>query len=269
MAYALSEREIADYQRDGHLVVRGVSSPGETRKLREVVAKHAPDAYAPNLEYPQPGKYTISGHQLALHPALAAIAENPAIVDRVEALLGQAAHLSAFVAYIRTPGNKGGGAHNDYKRWRPVGSSMNWLFAIVPLTDFDAEYGPLLVSPGSHKMHRVVDPAARILDVAKPDRKQLGPFVDPELKAGDLLLLNMYAWHEPPAGTATKDRCGIFNKYCAVDAPLAAGHFRYERAPWRQATDSIGLAGTRSTAITLSAALSMSGSGAIGCGARA
>ena len=48
--------------------------------MREVVAKHAPDAYAPNLEYPQPGKYTISGHQLALHPALAAIAGNPAAI---------------------------------------------------------------------------------------------------------------------------------------------------------------------------------------------
>ena len=96
-------------------------------------------------------------------------------VDRGEAVLGQVAHLSAFVVYIRTPGNKGGGAHNDYKRWRPVGSSMNWLFAIVPLTDFDAEYGPLLVSPGSHKLYRMVAPAARILDVAKPDREQAEP----------------------------------------------------------------------------------------------
>ena len=90
-------------------------------------------------------------------------------------MLRQVAHLSAFVAYIRTPGNKGGGAHNDYKRWRPVGSSMNWLFAIVPLTDFDAEYGPLLVSPGSHKLYRLVDPAVRILNVAKPDREQAEP----------------------------------------------------------------------------------------------
>ena len=167
-------------------MVRGVSSQGETRKLREVVAKHAPDAYTPNLEYPQPGKYTISGHQLALHPALAAIAENPAIVDRVEALLEQVAHLSAFVAYIRTPGNKGGGAHNDYKRWRPVGSSMNWLFAIVPLTDFDAEYGPLLVSPGSHKLHRVVDPAARILDVTRPD----GGVINVRTETDEVLLMS-------------------------------------------------------------------------------
>ena len=38
MAYALNEREIADYQQDGHPVVRGVLSRGETRTLREVVS---------------------------------------------------------------------------------------------------------------------------------------------------------------------------------------------------------------------------------------
>ena len=38
---------------------------------------------------------------------------------------------------------------------------MNWLFAIVSLTDFDAEYGPLLVSPGSHTATYGVAPRAR------------------------------------------------------------------------------------------------------------
>ncbi|MEE3258322.1 MAG: phytanoyl-CoA dioxygenase family protein [Candidatus Latescibacterota bacterium] len=238
MEYALSDQQRADYEENGYLIVRDVLPPDETRALREVVeAQAATDAYPPKLHYPEPGKYTVSGNKLALDPVLAAIAEYPAIVERVEALLGQPAYLTAFVAYVRTPGDKGGGAHNDYKRWRPVGSSMNWLFAIVPLTDFDAEYGPLLVSPGSHKLHRVVDPAARILDVTRPDREQLAPFVDPELKAGDLLLLNMYSWHEPPAGTTSKDRCGIFNKYCAVNAPPAAGHYRYDQAAYDALSD--------------------------------
>ncbi|NKB72050.1 MAG: hypothetical protein GKR89_33650 [Candidatus Latescibacteria bacterium] len=237
MSDILNEQQFADYQRDGHLIIRGVLSPSETKELRQVVEAKAPEAYAPGKQYPEPGKYTIKGNQLAEHPGLAAVAENPAIVGPVEALLGQRAHLSAFVAYVRTPGDKGSSAHNDYKRWRPVGSSMNWLFAIVPLTDFDAEYGPLLVSPGSHKLHRVRDPRARILEVDKPDREQLAPFVDPELKAGDLLLMNMYAWHDPPAGTTRRNRCGIFNKYCAVNAPPAAGHFRYNQAAFEALSD--------------------------------
>lgn len=233
MNYTLSEQQKTAYHDDGYLIVRGVVPPDTTDALRRLTEQQAEtNAYPPELQYPTPGKYTISGNKLGQHPQWAAIVEAPAIVDRVEALLGQPAHLTAFVAYLRTPGDKGGGAHNDYKRWRPVGSSMHWLFAIVPLTDFDAEYGPLLVAPGSHTLHRLVDPAARILDVQRPDRDELAPFIDPELKAGDLLLLNMYTWHEAPAGTTAKNRCGIFNKYCAVNAPPAAGYYRYDQAAY-------------------------------------
>ena len=91
------------------------------------------------LKYPEPAKYTVSGNRMA-DPGMAPIIEHPVIVDTVETLLGQSAHLTAFVAYLRSPGDTGGGAHCDYKRWRPVGSSMNWLFAIIPLNDFDAEF---------------------------------------------------------------------------------------------------------------------------------
>ena len=106
---------------------------------------------------------------------------------------------------------------------------MNWLFAIVPLTDFDAEHGPLLVSPKSHELHQVIDANAKILDVTPPDKSRLPAFVDPELKSGDLLLFNMYTWHWAPGGTGSKYRSGIFNKYCAVNAPPAAGHYRYNQ----------------------------------------
>ncbi len=107
---------------------------------------------------------------------------------------------------------------------------MNWVFAIIPLTDFDASYGPFLVSPKSHKLTQVIDPDAHILDLTRPNREQLPPFIDPELKAGDLLVVNEHVWHEAPAGTTTEDRCGIFNKYCAVDAPPAAGYYPYNPA---------------------------------------
>ena len=149
------------------------------------------------------------------------------VVGAVESVLSQPAYLTAYVAYLRTPGDKGAGAHCDYKRWRPVGSSMNWVFAIIPLTDFDVEHGPFLVSPKSHKLTQVIDKDAHILDLTRPDAKQLAPFIDPELKAGDLLVVNEHVWHKAPAGTTTEDRCGIFNKYCAVNAPPAAGYYPY------------------------------------------
>ena len=118
---------------------------------------------------------------------------------------------------------------------------MNWVFAIVPLNDFDPSFGPFMVSPGSHKLPRVIDPQAHVLDLTAPDREQLPPFIDPELKAGDLLVVNEHVWHQAPAGTTSEDRCGIFNKYCAADAPPAAGYYPYNRA----AHDALSDAGKR------------------------
>ncbi len=223
----LSEQQIADYHEDGYVIVRNALSVKEADELRSVVQEQVKrDAYPSTLKYPEPAKYTVSGNRLS-DPGLTEIAEHPTVIGVVESVLDRPAHLTAYVAYLRTPGDKGGRAHCDYKRWRPVGSSMNWVFAIIPLTDFDAEYGPFLVSPKSHKLTQVIDPDAHILDLTRPDPEQLPPFIDPELKAGDLLVVNEHVWHEAPPGTATEDRCGIFNKYCAIDAPPAAGYYPY------------------------------------------
>ena len=237
----VSKQQIADFHEDGYLIVRNVLSTKEADELRRIVQKEVKrDAYPSSLKYPEPAKYTVSGNRLAA-PGLAEIAEHPTVVNAVEAALGQPAHLTAYVAYLRTPGDRGAGAHCDYKRWRPVGSSMNWVFAIIPLTDFDSAYGPFLVSPKSHKLTQVIDPDAHILDLTRPNREALPPFIDPELKAGDLLVVNEHVWHEAPAGTTTEDRCGIFNKYCAVDAPPAAGYYPYTPA----ALDALSDAGKR------------------------
>ena len=227
---SLAEQQIADFHEDGYLIVRNVLSAKEVDELRRIVQQEViRDAYPSRLKYPQSAKYTVSGNRLA-EPGLTAIAEHPTVVGAVESVLGQPAYLTAYVAYLRTPGDKGAGAHCDYKRWRPVGSSMNWVFAIIPLTDFNAEYGPFLVSPKSHKLTQIIDKDAHILDLNRPDAEQLAPFIDPELKAGDLLVVNEHVWHKAPAGTTTEDRCGIFNKYCAVNAPPAAGYYPYTPA---------------------------------------
>lgn len=233
----LNDQEIADFHENGYAIVRNVLSPNEAAEYRRVVQEQAQcNSYPPSLKYPEPGKYTIAGNKMA-ESSLASIAEHPTVVNAVECALGQPAHLTAFVAYLRSPGDRGSGGHCDYKRWRPVGSSMNWVFAIIPLTDFDKVYGPFMVSPGSHKLAQVIDEDAHILDVTRPDTKQLAPFIDPELKAGDLLITNEHTWHSAPAGTATDDRCGMFHKYCAINAPPSAGYYPYNSAALNSLSD--------------------------------
>ena len=235
---ALSDQQIADYHENGYLIIRNVLSSDEADELRRIVQQQAQhNAHPASLKYPEPGKYTISGNKMA-EPGLAAIAEHPTIVDAVESVLGRKAYLTAFVAYLRSPGNKGSGRHCDYKRWRPVGSSMNWLFAVIHLTDFDTEYGPLLVAPKSHKLIQVINEQAHIKDVTRPEPAQLASFIDPELKAGDVLLMHGHTWHKAPAGTSTEDRCGIFNKYCAIDAPPATGYYPYNQSALNALSDA-------------------------------
>ena len=234
----LNDQQIADFHENGYAIVRNVLSPDEADKYRRVVQEQAQfNSYPPSLKYPEPGKYTIAGNKMA-KSSLASIAEHPTVVNAVECALGQPAHLTAFVAYLRSPGDRGSGGHCDYKRWRPVGSSMNWVFAIMPLTDFDKVYGPFMVSPGSHKLAQVIDEDAHILDLTRPDTKELAPFIDPELNAGDLLITNQHTWHSAPAGTATDDRCGIFHKYCAINAPPSAGYYPYNSAALNSLSDA-------------------------------
>ena len=104
----LGNEQISDYRDNGFLIVRDVLPPSETNTLRRIVENQAEcNAHAPSLEYPAPGKYTVSGNAMSAHPGLAPIAEHPTIVNCIESLLGDQAHLAAFVAYVRTPGDKG------------------------------------------------------------------------------------------------------------------------------------------------------------------
>lgn len=103
---------------------------------------------------------------------------------------------------------------------------MNWLFTIVPLTDFDRETGPLLVAPGSHQLHLVQDRQEKTLHRGAPEPPPETRFIDAGLRRGDLLLMNMYTWHQAPPNVSSKDRVGIFNKYAAVSAPPATGYFQ-------------------------------------------
>ena len=225
LAVQLTNGQRNDYEKEGYLVIRDAIPNTDLVRFDAAIDCHLPhDAYAPGKSYPEPAKYTLS-QQVLSDPELARVAEHPVVVDAVEQLLQTPAHLTAYVIYVRTPGDQGSLAHNDYKRWRPVGSSMDWLFTVIPLTDFDAAHGPLLVAPGSHQLDKVTQLDERFWERRRPVTPSPGEFIDPQLRRGDLLLMNMYLWHHAPPNQRL--RRGIFNKYAAADAPPATGYYLY------------------------------------------
>ena len=226
----LSAEQLAAYRRDGFLVLKGVIPDDDIVRWEGAVERNPPldgtlDPAAP--VYPEPGRYTLALNA-AKDPDLATLVEHPAIVPAARDVLGADPRLTAFVIYDRTPGGPGIPSHNDYKRWRPVGSSMNWAFTIVPFCDFDADAGRLFVAPGSHRLDRVTLGPERPMCVAPPITPDEAAYVDPGLERGDLLLMNMHLWHRADGNTSSHHRIGAFNKYAAADAPPATGYFLYD-----------------------------------------
>ena len=253
---SLGKVDVEHFHTEGFVVLRQAIRGSECERLKTALLNrlrtHGHTISVPRDKvFPEPAKYTLSASDWA-EPDLAFIAEHPAVLDAVEAVLGKPPVLTAYVAYVRPPNDDGTKPHCDHKRWRPVGSSLNWCFSIVPLVDFDAHVGPLFVCPGSHKLIQPVDEQDnRILSVTAPDKNQLGSFVGPQLKRGDLLLLHGNTWHEAPPNQSDQLRIGIFNKYAASNAPPAAGYFKWSDEVY----ESLGPRGKQTLAVHSNRAL--------------
>jgi len=233
----LSAHQIEEYKTNGFLVVRDLVDSHTIDHLLKTLKRHPPlDGVVPG-KYPAPGRYTLATQCLG-DPDLALIAEHPTIIEIAKALLEDDPVLTAFVMYDRTPGGPPIPMHHDYKRWRPVGSSMNWLFAIVPLDDFDENKGQLFVAPGSHRLERVVDTGEPVLNVHAAIRPSEDSFVDPELRRGDLCIMNMHCWHKAARNSSTESRRGFFNKYAGRHYPPATGYYQYNEASYQALSDS-------------------------------
>jgi ectoine hydroxylase-related dioxygenase (phytanoyl-CoA dioxygenase family) len=226
----LTESQLRDYQRDGFLVLRGAIDDADVCRYEEGFARNPPldgTLDTGGATYPAPGRYTLAQSCLK-DPDLAPLAEHSTITSAAADVLGGDPRLTAFVIYDRTPGGPPIPSHNDYKRWRPVGSSMNWAFTIVPFCDFDAAAGQLFVAPGSHRLDRITVGRERPFCVAPPIKPEESAYVDPELRRGDLLVMNMHLWHRAAGNSSNHHRVGAFNKYTAADAPPATGYFLYD-----------------------------------------
>ena len=84
-AGVLGNEQIADYRENGFLVVRNVLPPSETNSLRRIVENQAEcNAYAPSLEYPAPGKYTVSGNTISAHPDWRRLPNTPQLLTALK-----------------------------------------------------------------------------------------------------------------------------------------------------------------------------------------
>lgn len=226
----LDGEQLRRFHTDGYLVLRRVFDDETLDRFEAAARRHPPlDQDVVGQTYPGPGRWTLARNALA-DPELAAMTARPEITEPMRAVLQDDPKIIMWAYYDRTPGGQGLPSHNDYKRWRPIGSSMRWAFAIVPLCDFDEAAGPLEFAPGSHRVAHSPDPYAPVWNADRPTRPGEDAFIDPQLRRGDLAIVDMHTWHRAGPNTSEHHRTGLFTKWCAATQPPATGWYPYTDA---------------------------------------
>lgn len=229
-AYALSQSDLDEFRTNGYLVIRDAIDEASLERFASAARNHPPvDQILPGQQWPGPGRYTLARNAMG-DPDMAFLMKRPEIVERMTSIFDDDPKVIMFAYYDRTPGGKGLPSHNDYKRWRPIGSSMRWAFAIVALSDFDEAAGPLEFAPGSHRVAHSADPYAPVWNAAPPVKPAESDYVDPQLRRGDLAIVDMHCWHRAGDNNSDGHRIGMFTKWCAASQPPATGWFPYDES---------------------------------------
>jgi ectoine hydroxylase-related dioxygenase (phytanoyl-CoA dioxygenase family) len=157
----LSPEQVESYRENGYLVVEDVVDPATIAELRAVTedfverarAVAASDGIFDLAEGHGPERPRLRRikHPEAQHPAFDAVMRTPALLDIVEALVGPDVRFDHGKLNLKTPG-PAGAAVEWHQDWAFYPHSNDDMLAVgVMLDDCDADNGPLLVVPGSHK----------------------------------------------------------------------------------------------------------------------
>jgi ectoine hydroxylase-related dioxygenase (phytanoyl-CoA dioxygenase family) len=228
----LSDDELAGYQENGFIHLKGVLTPQEVELYRTAAAR-AYDALtsldADNQMFRQIVQVWKSDptlRQLTLHPGLATYAAQ---------LAGMPVRLWHDQLLIKKPHNRTPTEfHQDSPYWPHTGG-RHQLSAWVALVDVPVERGCMTFIPGSHRRNdlRAIDLTdAHDLFDAAPDLAYEKRVTVP-LRAGDCTFHNGYLAHTANANDTDEFRFAMVNIY--VDAET-----RYNGAP-HVCTDNLGL----------------------------
>jgi len=222
-AFTLTKEQVADYHKDGYIIVRNFLNAAEIDKLYTIaleddaMRKHSFDLND------QAGKKT----KLALwykpgNDAYGLLSKSNRMVHSVNQLMDGEGAVCHFHSKLMQKEPKVGGAwewHQDYGYWY----KNEFLFpeqmisVMIAITDATKENGCLQVITGTHKMGRIehgfageqVGASQHYVDLALKTM----PLVYVELKAGDALYFHPNLLHRSAANESEKSRWSLISVY--------------------------------------------------------
>lgn len=233
----LAPEQVRAYQEDGYLLVRGLFSTDEVRRLRDhFMALHA-GGPIPGWFEPAPpeeaGNDPLKRFPRMMHPHRVDELSRRYLLDPrlgaiLEELLGEEPLAAQTMLYFKPPGARGQALHQDnfFLKVEPGTCIAAW----VALDPADAENGGLEVVPGTHAM-----------DLFCPEEADLGAsftrqFVPPPpglaavpvtMGPGDVLFFNGSLVHgSQPNRTADRFRRSFICHYIPRSARLVSKFYR-------------------------------------------
>ena len=257
--------DVAQYHRDGFVIVRGVVDTGEIGRLRAEVDRLG-DALAEHREgwgsevdwerdHVDEAERHLAGNAIArieplvdLSDAFAALARDPHVTAPAEAIFGDDVALFEDKLNLKLPGGAGFPWHQDWSCcWRAYTDELVTCF--VALDDATEENGPLEVIPGSHRgriclpfrsdAENIDDPAfAAKTEGFEVDPRAIDPrrVVRARLGAGDMIVFDPYLLHSSARNRSARPRRTIIYTY----HPARLGRlYEYDEAVERRAEAAV------------------------------
>lgn len=219
MTYAqLTEAEVALFERDGFIALRGLFTPAEVATIREAFMAEAANGPVPGLSdmprgTPNPAD-PLARYPRMMHPhkhpekPVGQLAMRHMLDPRLEPILaqlfGEAPYACQSMFYFKPPGARGQDLHQDnfYLRVKPGTCMAAWL----AIDDADAGNGGMMCVPQTASLDIACpEPADPTLSFTT-EHVEPPPGLTPqmmELKAGDVLFFNGSVIHGSTPNTST------------------------------------------------------------------
>jgi hypothetical protein len=230
----LSADALADYRRDGYLVVRGVFSPARIDLLRaeaERLLTHGDLIDSANLRcrwqnHVETGEclFECFDPVVDISPVCAEVAHDRAIIERLSAIYDDRARLFKDKLIFKPPGAKGYALHQDYIGWRDFPCSF--VTVQVAIDSADADNGATEVFPGYHRQGYLSPEDGEYHEVPL-EKVDLSRGVKLDLEPGDMAVFGCFTPHRSQPNRSGRWRRQLYLSYNA-DADggeRRAGHY--------------------------------------------
>ncbi len=221
--FKLSDKQVADYEKDGYLIVKNFLNKEEIHKLYSIAIEDGIMRHHAFDLNDQAGKKT----KLTLwyspgNDAYGLLTKSRRMIDSANELMDGNAPVCHFHSKLMQKEPKVGGAwewHQDYGYWYKNEFLFpdQMLSIMIAITDANKENGCLQVIKGSHKLGRIehgfsgeqVGASQHYVDLALKTMS----LIYVEIKAGDALFFHSNLLHRSEANLSSNSRWSLISCY--------------------------------------------------------